>query len=116
MDVVFVELQMAVVILAVRNTVVLDVDFNGQVGAEDPQQLACSPGIFALKRDTLRTSGMVMHLLDPCVANNLVLINTFFDHKDKCPATWWTGLGDRNADQIDFYCHAQKASMGNDQL
>ena len=35
------------------------------------------------------------------MANDLVLRNTFFDHKDIHLATW-TGPGDRNANQIDF--------------
>ena len=42
-----------------------------------------------------------MLLLYFCVANDLVLRNTFFDHKDTHLATW-TGPEDRNANQIDF--------------
>ena len=56
---------------------------------------------FALKRDTLCTSGMAMRLLNFCVANDLVLRKSFFDHKDVHLATW-TGPGDRNANQSDF--------------
>ena len=100
-DAFFVELQHAVDRVAARNTLVLAGDFNAQVGAEDPQQWHGCLGKFALKRDTLRTSGMAIRLLDFCVANNLVLRNTFFDHKDIHLATW-TGPGDRNANQIDF--------------
>lgn len=63
--------------------------------------MAWLPGKFALIRETLRMSGMAMRLLDFCVANNLVLRKTLFDHKDIHLATW-TGPGDRNANQIDF--------------
>ena len=39
----------------------------------------------------MRTSDMALWLLDFCVANALVLRNTFFDHRDIHLATW-TGL------------------------
>ena len=99
-DAFFVELQSASDIVAARNTLVPAGDFNAQVDAKDPQQWHGCLGKFALKRDTLRTSGMAMHLLDFCVANDLVLRNTFFAHKDIHLAT--CGPGDRNAHQIDY--------------
>ena len=100
-DAFFVELQHAIDRVAARNTLVLAGDFNAQVGAEDPQQWHGCLGKFALKKKSMRTSGMALRLLDFCVANGLVLRNTFFDHKDIQLATW-TGPGDRNANQIDF--------------
>ena len=84
----FVELQSAIDTVAARNTLVLTSDFNAQVGAEDTQQWHGCLGKFALKRDTLHTSGTAMRLLDFCVANDLVLRNTFFYHKDIHLATW----------------------------
>ena len=41
------------------------------------------------------------HFLSSTSRHDLVLRNTFFDHKDIHLATW-TGPGDRNADQIDL--------------
>ena len=110
----YVELQHAVDRVAARNTLVLAGDFNAQVGAEDPQQWHGCLGKFALKRESLRTSGMATRLLDLCLANDLVLGNTFFDHKDIHLATW-TGPGDRNANQIDFMVmrRAQAKAMVN---
>ena len=49
----------------------------------------------------MRTSDMAFRLLNFCLANDLMLRNTFFNHKDIHLATW-TGPGDRNAHQIDF--------------
>ena len=90
-DAFFVELQDAVDRVAASNTLVLAGDFKAQVGAEDPQQWHGCLGRFSLKRKTMRTSDMALRLLDFCVANGLVLRNTFFDHKDIHLATW-TGL------------------------
>ena len=100
-DAFFVELQHAIDRVAARNTLVLAGDFNAQIGAEDPQQWHGCLGNFALKKKNTRTSGMAWRPLDFCVANGLVLRNTFFDHKDILLATW-TGPGDRNANQNDF--------------
>ena len=49
----------------------------------------------------MRTSDLGTRLLDFCSANDLVLRNTFFDHKRIHLATW-TGPGDSHSNQIDF--------------
>ena len=100
-DAFFVGLQHAIDRVGARITLVLAGDSNAQVGAEDPQQWHGCLENFALKKKSMRTSGMALRLLDFCVAKVLALRNTFFNHKDIHLATW-TGPGDRNANQIDI--------------
>ena len=71
-DAFFVDLQHAIDRVAARIPLVLAGDFNAQVGAEDPQQWHDCLGSFALKKKSMRTSGMALRLLHFCVANGLV--------------------------------------------
>ena len=70
-DTFFVEVQHAIDRVAARNTLVLAGDFNAKVGVADPQQWHGCLGDFALKKKSMRTSGMALWLLDFCVANAL---------------------------------------------
>lgn len=95
------ELQSAVDKVPARDVLIVGGDFNAQVGAEQPSHWNGCLGSFALKRDNIRTNDMGTRLLDFCSSNELVLRNTFFDHKRIHLATW-TGPGDLHSNQIDF--------------
>ena len=87
------QLQNAVDQVASRDVLIIGGDFNAQLGAEDCSVWHGALGPFALKRDNLRTSDLGTRLLDFCIANELVVRNTFFDHKDVHLATWVSPCG-----------------------
>ncbi len=108
------ELQSAVDTVPARDVLIVGGDFNAQLGAEQPSHWNGCLGEFALKRDNYFTTDLGTRLLDFCSANDLVLRNTFFDHKRIHLATW-TGPGDRHSNQIDFMIirRAQARLMSN---
>lgn len=84
-----------------RDLMLIGGDFNAQVGAEDSQSWQGSLGKFALHRANLKSNDMTQRLLNFCVSNELVLRNTFFNHKRIHLATW-RGPAGLHENQIDF--------------
>ena len=94
--------------VAARNTLVLAGDFNAPGWCRGPTAVAWLPRKVCSEK---RHIAYLWYGHTPvgffCVANDLVLRNTIFDHKD-IPLATWTGPGDRNANQIDYLAMGRK--------
>ncbi|BDA47039.1 probable craniofacial development protein 2 at N-terminal half [Coccomyxa sp. Obi] len=105
-DAFYSELQAALEKTSSRDTVMIAGDFNAQLGAEDPCSWHGSLGKFAYRKPNLKSNDMTHRLLNFCVSNELVVRNTFFNHKRIHLATWMGLTADDNApnirSQIDF--------------
>ena len=100
-DTFYSEVQEALDRSSSRDLLLMGGDFNAQVGAEDPHSWQGSLGKFALHKASLKSNDMTQRLLNFCVSNELVLRNTFFDHKRIHLATW-RGPAGTHENQIDF--------------
>ncbi len=82
------ELQAALEKTSSRDMVMIAGDFNAQLGAEEPSNWHGSLGRFAYRKPNLKSNDMTHRLLNFCVSNELVVRNTFFNHKRIHLATW----------------------------